>query len=55
MFECNGELVDVSVVVAAHRRLFGEDYLMRDVWCVWRGCLAREWFFDVLDNDGEAL
>ena len=55
MFECNGELVDVSMVSLIHRQSFGGHYLMWDVWCVWWGCLERECFFDVLDNDGEAL
>ena len=55
MFECNGELVVVSMVSLIHRHFLGEDYLMWDVWCVWWGCLERECFFDVLDNDGEAL
>ena len=55
MLECNGELVNVSMVFLVHVHFFGEHYLMWDVWCVWWGCLERECFFDVLDNDGEAL
>jgi hypothetical protein len=56
MLECNGELEVVSTVFLIHRHFFREHYLMWDVWCIWRGCLERECFFDVLDNDGgEAL
>jgi hypothetical protein len=56
MLECNGELVSVSVVFLIDRHFFQGHYLMWDVWCVWWGCLfGAECFFDVLDNDGEAL
>lgn len=56
MFECSGELVNVNMVVLIHRHFFQGYYLMWDVWCVWWGCLdGAECFFDVLDNDGEAL
>lgn len=51
MLECNGELVNVSKVFLIHRHFFPRHYLMWDVWCVWRGCLERECFFDVLDNE----
>ena len=51
MFECNGELVNVSKVSLIHRHFFHEHYLMWDVGCVWWGCLERESFFDVLDNE----
>ena len=51
MFECNGELVDVSKVFLIHKHFFREHYLMWDVFGVWWGCLERESFFDVLDNE----
>ena len=56
MLECNGELVNVSKAIS-----YSQAFLwwtlphVGCVWCVWWGCLERECFFDVLDNDGEAL